>query len=218
MGEESLEFEAKSVEEAIAKGLTELRKSRDEVTVEVLDRGGGGLLGIGARKARVRIGFTKPRAEGRLEWVARDTLQELLAHMGIEAQVSIRQEVPGVKDAPPAILDVSGNDLGILIGQKGKTLYALQFITRLIVSQELQRWVRLVVDVNKYKVRREKTLIDLAQRMAERVTMNRQPLALEPMPPNERRVIHLALRDHPFVTTKSVGQGDKRRVTILPKK
>ncbi len=217
MEEVSLEIKAKSVEEAIAKGLAELGKSRDEVNIEVLDRGSSGLFGIGAREARVRISFAQPPVE-RLDLVAQETLRELLAKMGIEAQVSVRREAPDVKNAPPLTLDVNGDNLGILIGRRGKTLDALQFITRFIVSRKLQRWVPLVIDVEGYKMRREKALRELAQRAAERAIMEQQPLALRPMPPNERRVIHLALRDNPYVTTKSVGQGDKRRVTILPKK
>ncbi len=110
-----------------------------------------------------------------------------------------------------------GDDLGVLIGRRGQTLQSLQYITRLIVSREVQHWVNLVVDVEKYKLRREKSLRQLAQRMAERVAFGGQPVALEPMPPNERRIIHLALRDHLVVTTKSIGKGDRRKVTIVPK-
>jgi spoIIIJ-associated protein len=96
-------------------------------------------------------------------------------------------------------------------------LQSLQYITRLIVSREVQHWVNLVVDVEKYKLRREKSLRQLAQRMAERVALGGQLVALEPMPPNERRIIHMTLRDHPIVTTRSIGKGDRRKVTIVPK-
>jgi spoIIIJ-associated protein len=125
--------------------------------------------------------------------------------------------MPQDEDTPPFILDIVGDDLGVLIGRRGQTLQALQYITRLIVSREVQNWVNLVVDVEKYKARREKALRQLAQRMAEQVSFGHQPVALEPMPPNERRIIHLTLRDHPIVTTKSVGKGEQRKVTIVPK-
>ena len=125
--------------------------------------------------------------------------------------------MPQDEDAPPFILDITGDDLGGLIGRRGQTLQALQYITRLIVSREVQHWVNLVVDVEKYKARREKSLRQLAQRMAEQVSFNHQPIALEPMPPNERRIIHMALRDHLVVTTKSIGKGEQRKVTIVPK-
>jgi spoIIIJ-associated protein len=221
----SIEVSAPTVEEAIAKGLAELGKAEDEVEIEVLDAGSRGLLGIGAKEALIRLSLVEPEEEEapppekRIEQIGRETLQELLAKMGVKARVSIRpeEEVPQDEDAPPFILDVTGDDLGVLIGRRGQTLQALQYITRLIVSREVQRWVNLVVDVEKYKVRREKALRQLAQRMAERVSFNHQPVALEPMPPNERRIIHLALRDHPIVTTKSIGKGDQRKVTIVLK-
>lgn len=220
----SIEVSAPTVEEAITKGLAELGKAEDEVEVEVLDPGSRGLLGIGAKEALIRLSFAEPQEETpppekHTEQIARETLQELLVKMGVRARVSIRpeEEVPPDEDAPPFILDIMGDDLGVLIGRRGQTLQSLQYITRLIVSREVQHWVNLVVDVEKYKLRREKSLRQLAQRMAERVAFGGQPVALEPMPPNERRIIHLTLRDHPIVTTKSIGKGDRRKVTIVPK-
>lgn len=219
----SIEVSAPTVEEAIAKGLAELGKAEDEVEIEILSPGSRGLLGIGAKEAVVRLSFgpeeEAPPLEESVEQIARETLQELLAKMGVNARVSIRpeEEMPQDEDAPPFILDVSGDDLGVLIGRRGQTLLALQYVTRLIVSREVQRWVSLVIDVEKYKARREKSLRQLAQRMAERVSFNHQPIALEPMPPHERRIIHLALRDHPIVSTQSIGKGDQRKVTIVPK-
>jgi spoIIIJ-associated protein len=220
----SIEVSAPTVEEAIAKGLAELGKAEDAVGIKVLDPGSRGLLGIGAKEALVRLSFVEPEEEAppleeSVEQIARDTLQELLTKMGVKARVSTRpeEEMPEEEDAPPFILDITGDDLGVLIGRRGQTLQALQYITRLIVSREVQRWVSLVVDVEKYKARREKSLRQLAHRMAERVSFGGQPIALEPMSPHERRIIHLALRDHPIVTTKSIGKGEQRKVTIVPK-
>ena len=220
----SIEVSAPTVKEAIAKGLAELGKAEDEVEIEVLSPGSRGLLRIGAKDALVRLSFVEPEEEAppleeSVEQIARETLQELLAKMGVKARVSIRpkEEMSQDEDAPPFILDVMGADLGVLIGRRGQTLQDLQYITRLIVSREVQRWVNLVVDVEEYKARREKSLRQLAHRMAERVSLNQQPIALEPMPPHERRIIHLALRDHPIVTTKSIGKGEQRKVTIVPK-
>jgi spoIIIJ-associated protein len=120
-------------------------------------------------------------------------------------------------EPPPVVLDIVGDDLGILIGRRGETLAALQYITRLMVSRKTRRWYPLVVDVEQYKLRRERSLRRLAQRMAERVSFSRQPIALEAMSAYERRIVHMALRDHPSVTTESVGEGDQRKVTIIPK-
>ena len=222
----NIEVSAPTVEEATTKGLAELGKAEDEVEIEVLDPGSRGLLGIGAKEALVRLSFVGPEEEEEaqppeqsIENIARETLHELLTKMQVRASVSLRpeEEMPQDEDAPPFILDIVGDDLGSLIGRRGQTLQALQYITRLIVSREVQGWVNLVVDVEKYKYRREKALRQLARRMAERVTFGRQPVALEPMPPNERRIIHLTLRDHPIVTTQSVGKGEQRKVTIVPK-
>jgi spoIIIJ-associated protein len=105
--------------------------------------------------------------------------------------------------------------LGVLIGRRGETLGALQYLTRLIVSSQAHRGVNLVVDVEGYKARREQQLRQLALRMAERVASTRKPIALEPMPPYERRIVHLTLRDHPVVTTESVGRDEDRKVTII---
>ena len=233
----SVEASGKDVEEAIAQGLAELGKTREEVEIEILSEGSRGLFGLGAEEARVRISVIElqvveevvekievveepaaPPLEEDFQQMAKGTLEELLAKMGIRAQVLIRQEVDVEEgELPPVVLDIVGDDLGILIGRRGETLAALQYITRLIVSRKTRRWHPLVVDVEQYKVRRERSLRRLAQRMAERVSFSRQPMALEAMPAYERRIVHLSLRDHPSVTTKSVCEGDQRKVTIIPK-
>ena len=150
--------------------------------------------------------------------VARQTLSELLEKMGMDCQVNVRHETAAGDEPPPLTLDIEGEDLNVLVGRQGEVLNALQYITRLIVSREVEHWVNLVVDVERYKQRRASSLRQLASRIAERVARTKQPVALEPMPPNERRAIHIALRDHPSVTTQSVGKGDKRKVTIIPKR
>jgi spoIIIJ-associated protein len=150
--------------------------------------------------------------------VARETLTEVLHKMGIDCSVSARIDEPVDDEPAPVTLDIEGEDLESLIGRQGEVLNALQYITRLIVSREVAHWVNLVVDVDGYKIRRSKTLKNLATKIAERVARTKQPVALEPMPPNERRAVHIALRDHPAVTTQSVGKGDRRKVTIIPRR
>jgi spoIIIJ-associated protein len=148
-----------------------------------------------------------------------EALQNLLDHMGLSARVA-REDVPAEEDVDPAavLLNVSGPDLGVLIGRQGETLRDLQFVTSLIVSRQTQRWPNLIVDVEHYKSRRQKSLVDLAKRMADRVRISGQPISLEPMPPHERRFVHLALRDDPDVFTESTGQDEKRKVVIMPRK
>jgi spoIIIJ-associated protein len=156
-------------------------------------------------------------SETQVAEISRQVLEELLSKMDIEAQVTIAADQTPAKGASPIKLDVHGNNLDRLVGRHGQVLNALQHITRLIVSREVEHWIDLVVDVEQYKERRANSLKKLAERMAERVARSRQPIALEPMPPNERREIHIALRNHPQVITQSVGRGDNRKVTIVPK-
>lgn len=165
----------------------------------------------------------QPAAEGTDDpiAVASEMLSELLRLMGVQATVRGHYASDGLRDKneePALVLDIVGNDLGILIGRRGETLTALQYVTRLMVNHKLERWVNVIVDVEEYKNRRERTLQQLAVRTAERVAATGRTLALEPMPARERRIIHLTLRDHPEVTTQSVGEGEHRKVTIVPKK
>jgi spoIIIJ-associated protein len=107
--------------------------------------------------------------------------------------------------------------MGILIGRRGETLSCLQFLTNLIVGRKLQYWPRVVVDVEGYRMRREEYLRSLARRVAERVRMRHQAITLDPMPANERRIVHLSLRSSPYVGTESIGEGEDRRIVVSPK-
>lgn len=149
--------------------------------------------------------------------VARETVSELLEKMRVHAEVTTRYgETEDPKQRPPVVVDIHGRDLSILIGRRAETLNALQYITRLIVSKELGRSVLLVVDVEGYRERRERQLRRLARRMAEQAISTGRRQMLEPMPANERRIVHMELRDNPNVTTESVGEEPRRKVTIIP--
>jgi spoIIIJ-associated protein len=152
---------------------------------------------------------------------AQEVVTNLLHGMGIGATVAMHPPEPqapeDAADLENVIADVTGDDLGILIGRRGETLASLQFITNLIVNKQVRPQRRIIVDVEHYRLRREATLRGLAQRMAERVRYTHQPVTLEAMPPNERRIVHLALKDSPYVTTQSFGEGEARRVVISPK-
>ncbi len=146
---------------------------------------------------------------------ARELLQGLLDRMGLRARVrSYRAERPPEEGGTALVLNIEGDDLGILIGRRGETLAALQFLIRLMMNHRQHRWVNIEVDVEAYKERRTQQLRQLALRMAERVLQTGKPVTLEAMPARERRIIHMALRDHPRVTTQSVGEGERRKVTI----
>jgi spoIIIJ-associated protein len=145
-------------------------------------------------------------------------LEELLRLMGVEATVAAREpETAGDGIGMiEAVLDVEGDDLGILIGRRGLTLSSLQYVLNLIVAKKVKHRVSLGVDVDGYRRRREQALVTLARRMADRVRGTGRSVTLEPMPPNERRIIHLALADDPAVMTVSIGEGDARKVAITP--
>lgn len=231
----TIEAKGTDTEAAIAAGLQELGLDRSDVEVEVLDEGSRGVFGLGAREACVRL-MVKPHpaaapagpalqpaapeaAERDEAEIAQKVLLELLAMMDLE-QVRVdtrRAEAAPGEEETPLVAEVRGAGTDILIGRQGRTLAALQHITRLIVSQETGRRPNLIVDVESFKARREKSLQGLAQRMAEQATRAGRTVVLEPMPPHERRIIHLTLRDHPHVTTESVGDGERRKVTIIPR-
>lgn len=142
---------------------------------------------------------------------ARSILVELLNQMGLgEMQVEVRS-------LNPITMNIHGGDVADLIGRRGENLRALQFVLNLMVSKRLRRHVRIVVDVDGYRARREDLLRDMAQRFAHRVRSTREPMQLEAMPPNERRILHVTLADDPNVTTESIGEGDARRVVIKPR-
>ncbi len=149
--------------------------------------------------------------------IARVVLNELIERMHIRAKIQVRRATGDAGDGTPWILDVSGGNLNTLIGRRGDTLASLQYITRLITSRELQRRSGVIVDVSGYKLKRARSLYSLAIRMASDAVARKRTITLEPMPPHERRIIHIALRDNQEVQTRSVGEGTARKVTIIPR-
>jgi spoIIIJ-associated protein len=149
--------------------------------------------------------------------ISREVLLDILQRMNILADVLATWSEPEDDQEDPAlVLDIVGDDLGLLIGRRGETLRDLQYILRLIVGHRIHGWANLVVDVEGYKQRRERSIRQLAQRLAERVIDTGRPVHMEPMNPYERRIVHLELRKLGGVTTKSSGDGERRRVGIFP--
>ena len=219
---ESLEVSAKTVDEAIERGLQQLGLTREQVETVVLNKGRSGFLGMGAEEAVVRLTPLVPaRGESDLPSTAKAALEEILSRMKLKAHVELRTDVQqeeGESGIPPIALEVDGEDLGILIGRRGETLAALQYILRLIVAHQEKARVPLTVDVEGYKQRRYGSLRELALRMAQQAVSTRQSRTLEPMPADERRIVHLALSVNPDVVTQSVGEGELRKVVIMPRK
>jgi spoIIIJ-associated protein len=263
MSERQIEETGPDVKTAISRGLARLKLRREDVIVDVIDSGSRGILGIGARPARVRIlvrdpdeddydyededdlaGAPEPAApaaaaavkvpvakadkaaptvvdeqadDGEDAEVGRAALEELLEKMDIDSKVHVYRADPVEPgERTPWVLEIQGRDLGILIGRRGETLDAIQYITRLVASRDLQRRVNVIVDVEGYKMRRAKQLQKLAGRMADQAIQIDRTVELEPMTPYERRIVHITLRKRNDVTTQSVGEGSRRRVTIIP--
>lgn len=168
-------------------------------------------------KAEQKAAFTN--GEDPILKTSRETVSELLEQMHINAQVTTTfMDTPDEKGQFGVLVEVTGKDLSVLIGRKSETLNSLQYITSLIVGKKLEKWIPLVIDVEGYRGRRERQLKQLALKMAEQAITTGRRQTLEPMPANERRIVHLTLRDHPQVTTESVGEEPFRKLTILPKK
>ncbi|MDQ4099360.1 MAG: protein jag, partial [Chloroflexota bacterium] len=161
------------------------------------------------------------RVDAEDEQTAKAIVRELLDRMGIDADVMAVDNpsaVPLSADDPPTIfIDIVGNDLGMLIGRRGEHLGQIQYLVNLLVNRRLGTWSRVVLDVEGYRSRREESLIGLAERVARQVARSQRPIVLEPMPPNERRIVHLTLQAHPDVTTQSSGEGNQRRITVQPR-
>jgi spoIIIJ-associated protein len=220
---ESLEISARTVEEAIQKALERLGVTREEIEVTVVKEGKSGILGLGAEEAVIQVTQIVPEGN-RVDTaeVVRGILEKLLDLMGVDA--SIKMEMAPIVDdeedgeaSGAVILNVEGEDLGILIGRRGQTLASLQYLVRLIAGHQTGSWAPVVIDVEGYKERRYQALQDFAKQMAEQVKAKGSPFSMEPMPPAERRLIHLCLANDPEIYTESAGFGESRRVVIMPK-
>ena len=198
----------KTVEEAIAAGVLELGVDRNRVTIEVLEEPAKkGLFGLfGTRPGRVRISYEDD--PGRL---AANFIHEICQAMGVNANTKAS------KDGEHWHIDITGPELGILIGRRGDTLDALQYLTNLAVARKLSERVRLIVDVEGYRLRREDTLVRLAKRLSEKVKRTGMRIVLEPMNPHERRIIHTSLQNEARIATFSEGDDPNRRVIITLK-
>ena len=205
----------RTVEEAIEVALKELDADRDEVEVEILSRGKPGFLGFGAEPARVSV--RKLTSVGNAASLALDVLNKILARSGVQTLTTLRSAHDPDSGGP--VIDITGEDAGLLIGRRGETLRALQYIVNLAVKNTLKDVdVRVSLDVERYRERRNNSLHEMALRVAERVAGTGRAIPLEPMPAAERRIIHIVLADHPRVTTESSGVGEIRKVTISPKR
>lgn len=186
----------------------------------VLKEGKAGFLGMGAEEATVRVTpLPQAQKESKVAALAKEVLEELLGRMKLTAEVELKSSLEGASSETESIvLEVKGNDLGILIGRRGETLASLQYLVRLIMAHHQKARVPITIDVEGYKQRRYRALRELALRLAQKAKSSGRSVTLEPMPADERRIVHLALSVNPDVTTQSIEEGEVRKVVILPRK
>lgn len=208
----SAEGRGRTLEEAVDAALMELQESRRNVDVKIVSEAADEtIVEVTVIDQNAAATPAAGPANGKAE-AARTLVEGLLKHMGVRAQVSVR---PG---ADPITLDISGRDLGALIGWRGETLRALQAVTNVMVGKHLDEGERVIVDVERYRQRREHTVREIAVRAARQVKMTGDAITLDAMQPFERRAIHLALQGDPDVTSSSIGEEPERRVVVGPRK
>jgi len=202
------------VEEAIELATIELGVSRDEVGVDVVSHGRSGILGIGSEPAKIRV---RRIGSGGAAGAALTAITDILAKLDAQARASIRNTGTGPDD--PTMIDVQGEDAGLLIGKRGDTLRSLQFIVNTMLAQRDRDdgdVTPVIIDIEHYRQRHEQSLRELAGQMARRASSAGRPLSLEPMSAADRRIVHMELADSTSVTTESTGEGANRRVIIKP--
>jgi spoIIIJ-associated protein len=234
---ESVEGTGRTVDEALENALDEIGLERDEVEITVVSEGGRGQearvlvtaregiedleeiaddVGEADEQPRGALAVGAPADARAIAALAEDILDEMLDYMDLPSEIVV--DHAEIDEGLPSVqLSIHGEFGGILIGRHGDTLGALQFLLGLITSRRAGRRVRILVDVEGYRERRAKLLREMALRAAERAQRYRQPIFMDPMLPGERRIVHLALQDHPNVSTHSIGEGDNRRVVVSPR-
>lgn len=232
---EYVETEGKTIDEAIENALKMLGAERDKVTVDILAEGRRGILGFGAQKARIQASLRKslslmeeekpaerqPPEQKRiteeeaaaLGQKGKEVLAEILSLMGVKAPIEVK---PG-ETGEEIILEIHGDNGGLLIGHKGQTLEALQYLlTRIISERQGREGPQLVVDTENYREHRRKSLEDMALRLGEKAKRQRKTVTVDALSAADRRIIHVVLQDDPWLTTKSLGKGAYRRLLIIP--
>jgi spoIIIJ-associated protein len=230
---ETYEFEGKNDEDAIENACRQLNLSREEFDIEIIEPGSAGIFGlVGGRKAKIRVSVTKeepklPQEENIVAAVketlssgtengvavAKEALENILALIPMEGTSVLAQQVDGTIN-----LNIEGDKSGLLIGRKGRTLDALQFIVNKIVNKSLEKRTRVLVDSENYRQRREDFLVQMALRMADKAKKIRKPVATNLLNPHDRRIVHLALKNDNELGTKGRGEGILKKVIIIPKR
>ena len=201
-----IEISAKTVDDAITEAIIKLGTTHDKIEYEVIEKGSAGFLGINRKDAVIRARKKNDNI--------RDFLESVFKAMGLTVTIQIEKE----EDSNVVNVDLKGDDMGVLIGKRGQTLDALQYLTNLAVNKNSEEYVKVKIDTEDYRKRRRETLENLAKNIAYKVKRTKRPVSLEPMNPFERRVIHSTLQNDKFVTTHSEGEEPYRHVVVTLKK
>jgi len=203
-----IETTGKTVDEAVEAGLKELNKTREQVQIEILEKPTKGFLGlIGNKMAKVKLTVLDLPQDD-----AKNFLKEVLMNMGIEAEIHAKLEKDNLN------INLEGPNMGVIIGRRGQTLDSLQYLVSLVVNKNRDNYLKVFIDTENYREKREETLVRLANKMARKAKKIGKTISLEPMNPYERRIIHAALQGNPFVQTFSEGDEPYRKVVITLKK
>jgi len=215
---QTFEFEGKTTEEAIENACRQLKLTKEEIDVEIIEPGSAGIFGlVGGRKAKVKVTTTgkepEPVEETNGVAIAKDALENILTLIPMEGTT-----VSAAQNDGTIALNIEGDTSGLLIGRKGRTLDALQFIVNKIVNKALEKRTQVVVDSENYRQRRRDSLIQMGMRMGEKAKNIGKPVVTNLLNPHDRRIVHMALRDDESLDTKSRGEGILKKILIIPKR
>lgn len=202
---EFIEVSAKTVADAITEACQKLEVTSDKLEYVVVEEGSSGFLGIGSKSAII-----KAKTKSSIADIAKDFLKDVFAAMNMVVAVDVKYD----EDNKNLDVDLSGDEMGVLIGKRGQTLDSIQYLLSLVVNKESEEYIRVKVDTEDYRKRRKETLESLAKNIAYKVKRSRRPVSLEPMNPYERRIIHSALQSDRFVSTRSEGEEPFRHVVV----
>ncbi len=206
---EYIEVSAKTVSDAITEACQKLGVTSDKLDYQVIEEGSSGFLGIGSKPAMIRA-----TAKNTAEDSAKDFLNSVFAVMHLTVVVNVVYD----EESRHMNIDLSGEEMGVLIGKRGQTLDSLQYLTSLVVNKGAENYIKVKIDTENYRQRRKETLENLAKNIAYKVKRTKRPVSLEPMNPYERRIIHSALQNDKYVTTHSEGEEPFRRVVVALKR
>ena len=204
-----VEFSAKTIDDAITEACQKLTVTSDKLEYEVVEEGSSGFLGIGAKPAVIKARIKNSVADN-----AKEFLKEVFDAMNIVVVIDVKYD----EENRNIDIELSGDEMGVLIGKRGQTLDSLQYLVSLVVNKDEDEYIRVKVDTEDYRKRRKETLENLAKNIAYKVKRTKRPVSLEPMNPYERRIIHSALQNDKYVTTHSEGEEPFRRVVVTLKK